>query len=97
LVLLKVQNYGIADNISGNCQQYRGNIERKGKKLHQKWQHHDREIPNKIRLQQFSHLIEAVFYSSSCTNIVQVKWLLFMKEVDLCLGPPRNTVHLNPT
>jgi len=30
----------------------------KGEKIcHQKWQHDDREIPNKIRLQHFSRLI----------------------------------------
>lgn len=38
----------------------------------------------------------AAFYSFNCMNIVHVKRLLFMKEVDLCLWPPRNTGHLDP-
>lgn len=29
-------------------------------------------------------------------NIVRMKWLLFMKEVDLLSGASRNTEHLNP-
>jgi len=29
----------------------------RGKNCINKWQHHDREIPNMIRLQQLSHLI----------------------------------------